>query len=432
MSPIMGMMGFAVLFVLLVMGVPIAFGIGVVGLVGFALLATLEQSVAGYGIIAFINAAHYILGCIPLFIMMGQFAFQSGITKDSYAVVHKWVGHFPGGLAIATVFAAAAIGAVTGSSVAAVSTLCIIALPELERYKYDSVLSCSAIASAGTLGILIPPSIPMVLYGVLTEQSIGKLFIGGIIPGIVLAIIFSSFIYVRARRNPSMAPPGPHFSWRERFKSLWRVWGVASLFTLVIGGIFLGWFTPTEGAGIGACGAFFLLILVGKMNKQILTTSLGESVRLTAMIVTILIAASVFAQFIAITGLSIFFTEWIFSLGLNRYLILLMITVVYLFLGCVMDVIGMLVLTVPLFFPLMVKLGFDPIWFGIFVTVMIQISLITPPVGTNVIIIKRLSGLSMGKIFIGVGWFFIMSIIFVIILIIFPSLATWLPNIMIG
>jgi tripartite ATP-independent transporter DctM subunit len=432
MDPTYGMLGFAVLFILLLLGVPIAFGICIVGLAGFALLTTLGQSISGFGVTAFTSTGSYVLTCIPLFIMMGQFAFQSGVTRDSYDMIHKWVGHLPGGLTIATIFAAAAIGAVTGSSAAAVSTLCIIALPELNRYKYDPVMSCGAIASAGTLGIMIPPSIPMVLYGILTEQSIGKLFIGGIIPGILMAILFSAMVYVRAKRNPAIAPPGPRYSWRERVISLWKVWGVLTLFVLVIGGMFLGWFTPTEGAGIGACGAFLLLILLGKMNRQVLTSTLGETIELTAMMVMILIGSTLFSNFMAITGLSGAFTNWMLSLGVNRYWILLIITVIYLFLGCLMDVIGMIVLTVPLFYPLMVKLGFDPIWFGIFVTLMIQISLITPPVGTNVIIMRRLSGLPMGQIFGAVGWFFIMSLVMTAILIVFPSLATWLPNVMIS
>jgi tripartite ATP-independent transporter DctM subunit len=364
--------------------------------------------------------------------MMGLFAFQSGITKDSYDMVHKWIGHFPGGLGIATIFAAAAIGAVTGSSAAAVSTLCIIALPELQRHKYDPVMSAGTIASAGTLGILIPPSIPMVLYGVLTEQSIGKLFIGGIVPGIVTAIIFSIMFYSRAKLNPMIAPPGPRFPWSERFRSLYKVWGVSSLFILVIGGMFLGWFTPTEGAGIGACGAFLLLALMKKMNKQILTTTLGETIQITAMMVMILIGSTLFSNFMAITGLSSSFTEWMVSLPVSRYVILTIIIITYLFLGCLMDVIGMLVLTVPLFFPVITKLGFDPIWFGVLVTVLIEVSLITPPVGTNVIIIRRLSGLPMGAIFKSVGWFFLMELIVILLLVVFPQLAIWLPNIMIS
>jgi tripartite ATP-independent transporter DctM subunit len=432
MDPVLGVIGFAVLFVLLIMGVPISFAICIVGLVGFAFLATLGQSISAFGVTTFINTSSYVLTCIPLFIMMGQFAFQSGVTRDAYDMIHKWVGHLPGGLVIATIFAAAAIGAVTGSSVAAVSSLCIIALPELDRYKYDRALSCGAIASAGTIGIMIPPSIPMVLYGVLTEQSIGKLFIGGIIPGILTAIIFSAMVYVWARRDPVIAPRGPRYSWKERGKSLWKVWGILSLFVLVIGGMFAGWFTPTEGGGIGACGAFLILVFSGKMTWQVLTDTLGATLQLTAMIVMILVGSVLFANFMAITGLSDAFTNWMLSLKVNQYMILLIVTVIYLFLGCLMDVVGMIVLTVPLFYPLMVKLGFDPIWFGIFLTLMIQTSLITPPVGTNVIIMTRLSGLAQTRIFGSVGWYFVMFIIIAVILAIFPGLATWLPNVMIS
>jgi tripartite ATP-independent transporter DctM subunit len=430
MDPIIGIIGFAVLFVLLFIGVPIAFSMTIVGLVGFAVLVGFGQSVEGYGIVAYSNTAHFVLACIPLFILMGQFAFHTGITEDLYNVIYKWLGAFPGGLAIASVFASAGFGAVTGSSVAAVATLGTIALPELNRHKYDPVFSCGTIAAAGTLGILIPPSIPMVLYGVLTEQSIGKLFIAGIIPGLLTAVVFSIMIYIRAKRNPALAPKGENFSWSERFRSLWKVWGVLSLFLLVVGGIFMGWFTPTEGAGIGAFGSFILLFALRKMSKKVLAATLDGSIRLVGMIVLILIGASVFAQFIAITGLNSSFADWVSALPVNRYIILIAILLIYLALGCVMDVIGMLVLTIPVIFPVIVKLGFDPIWFGVLVTVMIELSLITPPVGTNVIIIRKVSGLSMGQVFKGVGWFFLMECIVIALLVMFPSISTWLPELM--
>jgi len=430
MDPVFGVLGFVVLFLLLAIGVPIAFAMCLVGIFGFGLLAGWEQSVAGLSILAYSNTAHFVLACIPLFILMGQFAFHSGITEDLYDVIHKWVGAFPGGLAIATVFASAGLGAVTGSSVAAVATLGTIALPELDRHKYDPTLAVGTIAAAGTLGILIPPSIPMVLYGVLAEQSIGKLFIAGIFPGLLTALIFSIMIFVRAKHKPSIAPRGKRYSWKERFQSIWRVWGVLSLFFLVIGGIFLGWFTPTEGAGIGAAGALILLIALKKMSKAVLATTVGQSIRLTAMIVAILIGASVFAQFIAISGLTISFANWASSLPVNRYVILVTVLFIYLCLGCVMDVIGMLVLTIPVIFPLMMKLNFDPIWFGVIVTVMIEVSLITPPVGTNVIIIKRVSGLPSRQVFSGVGWFFVMELVVIAFLVTFPIISLWLPNLM--
>lgn len=432
MDPMFGILGFAALFLLLFTGVPIAFSMSIVGLVGFGLLGGFPQSIEGFGIVAYGNTAHFVLACIPLFIMMGQFAFHTGITEDLYDVINKWLGAFPGGLAIASVFASAGFGAVTGSSVAAVATLGTIALPELNRHKYDPVFSCGTIAAAGTLGILIPPSIPMVLYGVLTEQSVGKLFIAGILPGLFTAVVFSIMIYIRAKRNPVLAPRGESFPWKERFLSLYKVWGVLSLFLLVVGGIFIGWFTPTEGAGIGACGSFLLLIILKKMSKKVLLSSLDESIRLVGMIVLILVGASVFAQFIAITGLNFFFADWVSTLPVNRYIILTAILLLYLVLGCVMDVIGMLVLTIPVIFPVIMKLGFDPIWFGVLVTVMIELSLITPPVGTNVIIIRRVSGLSMGQVFRGVGWFFLMECIVIVFLVMFPAISTWLPNLMLN
>jgi len=428
MEPWFGVLGFITLLVLLALGVPIAFAMAGVGLAGFVLLSNWNAGVAAFSIVAYSNTAHFVLACIPLFILMGQFAYRSGITKDLYDVMHKWIGSVPGGLGIATVFASAGLGAVTGSSVAAVATLGEIALPELKRHRYDPTFSVGTIAAAGTLGILIPPSIPMVLYGLLAEESIGRLFVGGIFPGLLTAVIFSGMIYFRAVRNPNMAPRGERSPWQERFRALWKVWGVILLFLLVIGGMFFGWFTPTEGAGIGAVGALAILAAVGKLNRRVLGEALSQAIRLTAMIVAILLGASMFTQFISITGLTVSFADWVISLPANRYVILAAILIVYLVLGCMMDVIGMLVLTVPVFFPVITKLGFDSVWFGILVTVMIELSLITPPVGTNVIIIKRVSGLPSRQVFAGVAWFVVMEILVVSLLVLFPTLATWLPD----
>ncbi|MBI4777195.1 MAG: TRAP transporter large permease [Deltaproteobacteria bacterium] len=428
MEPWFGVWGFVALLVLLALGVPVAFAMAGVGLAGFALLSNWQAGIAAFSIVAYSNTAHFVLACIPLFILMGQFAFRSGITEELYDVMHKWFGSVPGGLGIATVFASAGLGAVTGSSVAAVATLGEIALPELERHRYDPTFAVGTIAAAGTLGILIPPSIPMVLYGLLAEESIGRLFVGGIIPGLLTAMIFSGLIYFRAVRHPNMAPSGATSSWRERFRAPWRVWGVTLLFLLVIGGMFLGWFTPTEGAGIGAAGALGILAAVRKLDRYVLGEALGQAIRLTAMIVAILLGASMFTQFISITGLTVSFADWVISLPANRYVILTAILVVYLILGCMMDVIGMLVLTVPVFFPVITKLGFDGVWFGIVVTVMIEVSLITPPVGTNVIIIKRVSGLPSRQVFAGVAWFVVMEMVVVSLLVLFPALATWLPD----
>jgi len=428
MEPWFGVLGFVALLVLLASGVPIAFAMAGVGLTGFALLSNWSAAVSAFSIVAYGNTAHFVLACIPLFILMGQFAYRSGITQDLYDVMHTWVGSVPGGLGIATVFASAGLGAVTGSSVAAVATLGEIALPELKRHRYDPTLSVGTIAGAGTLGILIPPSIPMVLYGLLAEESIGRLFVGGILPGLLTALIFSGMIYARALRNPDMAPRGEPTTWSERFGSLWKVWGVCLLFALVIGGMFLGWFTPTEGAGIGAVGSLGILAAVGKLDRRVLGEALSQAIRLTAMIVAILLGASMFTQFISITGLTVSFADWVVSLPAHRYVVLVAILMVYFILGCMMDVIGMLVLTVPVFFPVITKLGFDGVWFGILVTVMIELSLITPPVGTNVIIIKRVSGLPSRQVFAGVAWFVVMEIVVVSLLVFFPELATWLPD----
>ncbi len=432
MDALAGLAGFAALFLLVAVGVPIAFGMAFVGIVGFGLLAGWDQSVNALSIVVYSNTSHFVLACIPLFILMGQFAYRSRIAEDLFEALQNWTGAVPGGLAIATVFAAAGLGAVTGSSVAAVATMGAIALPELRRHGYDPGFAVGTVASAGTLGILIPPSIPMVLYGLLAEVSIGRLFIAGILPGLFTAVLFTVMISLRVRLKPQLAPPGLRVPWSVRFRSLWKVWGVGSIFLLVMGGIFLGWFTPTEGAGIGAVGAFVIVVVTGNLNRALLSESFGESIRLTAMIVAILIGASVFAQFIAITGLTSFLADRVAGLPVNRYGILLVLVLIYLALGCLMDVVGMIVLTIPVFMPVVTRLGFDPIWFGIMVTVLIEVSLITPPVGTNVIIIQRVSGLSSGKVFASVFWFLVVEMVVLLALVLFPMLATWLPERMLG
>lgn len=432
MDVLVGLAGFAALFLLVALGVPIAFSMAFVGLVGFGLLVGWAQSINALSIVVYSNTSHFVLACIPLFILMGQFAYRSGMAEDFFEVIQNWMGAVPGGLAIATVFAAAGLGAVTGSSVAAVATMGAVALPELRRHGYDPGFAVGTVASAGTLGILIPPSIPMVLYGLLAEVSIGRLFVAGIIPGLLTAVLFSFMISLRVRFKRELAPPGSRVSWTVRFNSLWKVWGVSLVFLLVMGGIFLGWFTPTEGAGIGAVGALFVAAITGNMNRVLLSESFGESIRLTAMIVAILIGASVFAQFIAITGLTAFLADWAAALHVNRHLILLVLVMIYLALGCLMDVVGMIVLTIPVFMPVVTRLGFDPIWFGIMVTVLIEVSLITPPVGTNVIIIQRISGLPSSQVFAGVLWFLVVEMVVILALICFPILATWLPNMMLG
>ncbi len=432
MDVLVGLAGFAALFLLVALGVPIAFSMAFVGLVGFGLLVGWAQSINALSIVVYSNTSHFVLACIPLFILMGQFAYRSGMAEDFFEVIQNWMGAVPGGLAIATVFAAAGLGAVTGSSVAAVATMGAVALPELRRHGYDPGFAVGTVASAGTLGSLIPPSLPMVLYGLLAEVSIGRLFVAGIIPGLLTAVLFSFMISLRVRFKRELAPPGSRVSWTVRFNSLWKVWGVSLVFLLVMGGIFLGWFTPTEGAGIGAVGALFVAAITGNMNRVLLSESFGESIRLTAMIVAILIGASVFAQFIAITGLTAFLADWAAALPVNRHVILIVLVMIYLALGCLMDVVGMIVLTIPVFMPVVTRLGFDPIWFGIMVTVLIEVSLITPPVGTNVIIIQRISGLPSSQVFASVLWFLVVEMVVILALICFPILATWLPNMMLG
>lgn len=427
-----GLAGFAALFVLVAMGVPIAFALAFVGFVGFGLLGGWAQSLDALAIVAYSNTSHFVLACIPLFILMGQFAYRSGMAEELFEVFQNWTGAVPGGLAIATVFTAAGLGAVTGSSVAAVATMGAISLPELRRHGYDPGFAAGTVTAAGTLGILIPPSIPMVLYGLLAEVSIGRLFIAGIIPGVITAVLFSLMIALRVRFSPRLAPSGKRVSWAVRIGSVWKVWGVGLVFLLVMGGIFSGWFTPTEGAGIGAVGALLVVAVSGRFDRRLLSASLGASLRLTAMIVAILLGAAIFTQFIAVTGLTTFLADRAASLPVDRHVVLLILVLIYLTLGCLMDVVGMIVLTVPVFIPVVTRLGFDPVWFGILVTVLIEVSLITPPVGTNVIIIQRVSGLPSSRVFRSVLWFLLVEFVIIAAIVRFPGLVTWLPDRMLG
>ena len=426
-----GLLGIGLLIVLLFSGIPIAVAMGLVGFWGMAYVNGLEAGLSIMGSTSHSIASTYSLSVIPLFILMGAFCFQSGLSKDLYYAVYRWVGHFPGGLAMATVGACASFAAVSGSSVATAATMGMVALPEMRRYKYDLRLATGCIAAGGSIGILIPPSVILVLYGILTEQSIGKLFAAGFIPGVLEALFYMVTIYILCKHNPALGPKGEKANFRERMVSLRATWGVVVLFLLVIGGIYLGIFTPTEAAGIGAFGAFLFSLGRRRLSRKTFFASLNETSRNTAMIFLILIGAALLGRFLAVSRLPFALSEYVAGVAVNRYIVLGFIILLYLILGAIMSSLAMIVLTVPIIFPVVQALGFDPIWFGIIIVRMVELGQITPPVGINMFIIKGVAKeVPLEDIYRGVLPFIVADICHVALLVAVPEVATFLPNLM--
>ena len=432
MSPVaVGFIGIGVLFLLFALRVPIAFAMALVGFSGFAYLSGLKPALGLIGTIPFSTVAHYGISVVPLFILMGLFIFYSGISQEIYSSAYKWLGKLPGGLSIATVTACGGFSACCGSSPATAATMGAVALPEMRRYNYDNALATGCIAAGGTLGILIPPSVLFILYGIMTEQSIGKLFISGIFPGILLTSLMIFSIYIQVRSKPHLGPPGPETSFKEKLISLKGVWGMLIIFALIMGGLYFGLFTPAEGGAIGACGAFLLMLLKGKLTWANFSRSLMEAGKISAMIFAIIIGAMIFGYFLAVTKIPMTIADFAAGLPVHPYITLSLILFVYLFLGCVMDALAMILLTVPIFFPVIVALGFDPIWFGVIMVIVAEMGLITPPVGVNVFIIAGVAkDVPLITIFRGILPFLGAMIICIILLMLFPQIALFLPNLM--
>lgn len=432
MSPVLiGIIGLAVLFILMALEVPIAFAMALVGFCGFAFISGLEAAVNMVGLVPYTTAASYIFSVLPLFLLMGEFSSVSGLMRDAYRVINKWLGHLPGGLAMATIGGCAGFAAVCGSSVATAATMTRIVLPEMREFNYDPGLATGSLAAGSTLGILIPPSMQFIMYGVIAEQSIGKLFIAGILPGILLSLMFMFTIYIMARIKPNLGPAGTKPGLRLRLLSLKNVWGLALLFVLVLGGIWGGYFTPTEASAVGAFVAFMLIIIRRKLNRRNLLTAFKGAFKTTGMCLGILIGAMIFGYFIAVTTLPMALAEYVSHLPIPPLAILICMLLVYLFLGCLMDALAMILLTMPIFIPVILALGFDPIWFGVVLTLMCETALITPPIGMNVFIIGGMSDdISMYTIFKGVLPFVLCLTVTEAILIAFPKISLFLPDTM--
>jgi tripartite ATP-independent transporter DctM subunit len=428
---IIGVLGIILLLILLFMRMPIAVAMGVVGVAGMSLTIGLEAGLSILKTAPFSAIAKYGFSVVPLFILMGNFCFHAGVSKDLYNTVNRWIGHFRGGLAMATVGACAGFAAVSGSSLATAATMGTVALPEMKKYKYSDSLATGAISAGGTLGILIPPSVVLVIYGILTEQSIASLFMAGFIPGILEAIFYMFTISIVCRINPQAGPAGPKTTLYEKVVSLKDTWPILTLFVIVIGGIYTGVFSPTEAAGIGAFFALVIAIVKRALSPRNFFNSLEDTMKSTAMIFTILIGAMVLGYFMTATQLPFKLANIVSGLDLNRYIIFSLILAVYILLGCVMIPMAMVILTIPIVFPLVTAQGFDPIWFGIITVRIFEIAQITPPVGMNVFVISGVAkDVSMGTIYRGIVPFLIADICHLILLIAFPQIALFLPSLM--
>jgi tripartite ATP-independent transporter DctM subunit len=419
------------LFVLLAGGMAIGFAMGLAAFVGTMLLIDSQAALALLGQTAYETALTYNLSVVPMFVLMGYIAGGAGLSEQLYRACNAWLGHRRGGLALATICGSGAFAAICGSSIATAATMAQIALPEMRRYNYDDRLATGSVAAGGTIGILIPPSIIMVIYGLLTETSISKLFLAGFVPGLLTVAGFMLAIAVMTRINPLLGPPATRASARDRLLALRSVWGPAGLFLVVIGGLYLGVFSPTEAASIGAVGAFLLGILNRGFDRAALGQALLDTVKTTAMIFTILIGAILFNNFLILASMPTLVSDWIAGLPLGKTAILIVIIGMYFVLGCLLDSLAMILLTIPIVFPIVNALGYDPVWFGIIVVMVVELGLITPPIGMNVFVIKGIArDVPLETIFRGVMPFVVTQIILIIILIAFPQIALWLPSTM--
>lgn len=432
MSPILiGLIGIVILFVLMASGINVGIAMAVSGFLGLFYIMGLSQALSILGAAPYRTAAAYTMSVIPLFVLMGNLSFYAGVSDDLYKTTYKLFGHLPGGLAMATTMGCAGFAATCGSSVATAVTMGSIAIPEMKKYKYAPSLAAGSLAAGGTLGILIPPSIGFIIYSMLTDESIGKLFIAGIFPGILLTLLFVMTIYVNVRRNLKLGPPGPRFSLREKMAAFKGIWSALSLFVLVIGGLYGGVFTPTEAGGIGAFGAFLLIAARRKLTLRNLTNVLMETGKITAMCYIILTGANVFGYFMAVTRIPNALADLAIGLPFPPIVIIIFILIIYLALGCVMDSIAMIVLTVPIFYPVVIELGFDPIWFGVIMVIVMEMALITPPIGMNVFAIAGVAAdIPLYTIFKGVLPFLAAMVICVALLMVVPHIATFLPGLM--
>ena len=421
--------GFFALFALMLLRVPVGMAMGLVGVTGYSYLVGPGPALKLVGQTSMRTVTDYTFGVIPMFMLMGAFVSISGVSKELFRAANAFIGHLRGGLGMATVVACGGFAAICGSSVATAATFAGVAYPEMRRYGYPKSFATGVIAAGGTLGAMLPPSTVLAVYAILTEQDIGKLFMAGILPGLLAMAMYVVTITLIVKIRPDFLPAGEHKPWSERIDGLKDVWAPLLLFVFVIGGLYGGFFTPTEAGGVGASGAFLLGVIRRKLNRAQIREALLQATRTSAAVFTVLIGALLFGYFLTITQTPQKLTEFLTGMGLGRYGVLAMIMVMYLVLGCLMDAMAMIILTVPIIYPVIVHLGFDPIWFGIIIVMTVELGLIHPPVGMNVFVIKSVvKDVSFTTIFKGVLPFVATDLIRLVILIAFPIIALWLPS----
>jgi C4-dicarboxylate transporter DctM subunit len=425
------LLGFGAVFALALLRLPLAFAMGLVGFVGLGLVRGWAPTVANAAQVVYDTGFAYTLSVVPLFILMGNFVARAGLAHELFRAAYTFVGHVRGGLAHATVIACAGFGAICGSSIATAATMAKVAYPPMKKLGYADYLSTGVIAAGGTLGIMIPPSTIMVIYGIVTETNIGKLFAAGVLPGLLCAGLLMAAVSWITWRDPAAGPAAERSTWPERWRALRNIWGVLLLVFVVLGGIYGGWFTATEGAGIGASGAFFFALARRALTWRVLVEVLVESARTTAMLFTILIAAMLFSSFINFTSMPGDLKDWILHLGVPPLAIVGAMMLIYVLLGTIMEELSMVLLTIPVFFPIVTGLGFDPVWFGVLIVLVVQIGLISPPVGMNLFVLNSLlKTVALGQIMRGV-WLFVAALVVALVLVLeFQPLALWLPSFM--
>lgn len=424
-------LGFCAIFLLALLRVPLAVAMSLVGVAGMGLMRGWTPAFASTSQVIFETGFQYVLSVIPLFVLMGNFVARAGMARELYTAANAFVGHRRGGLAMASVIASGGFGAICGSSIATAATMTRVAYPEMKAHGYKDSLAAGSIGAGGTLGIMIPPSTIMVIYGIITETDIGKLFVAGILPGLVaiaclcLAVVFITW------RDPSAGPPTERAGWAQRWPAVRGVWGVVVLFALVIGGIYGGVFTATEGAGVGAAGAFMFALARRSLTPKVLTQILVESARTTAMLFTILISAMIFSNFVNFTSMPGELRDFVLAFSPHPIMVVVIMMGIYVALGLVMEELSMVLLTIPVFYPVITGLGFDPVWFGILIVTIVEIGMISPPVGMNLFVINSLlPDVRLTTIFRGVWPFVAADVVRLAILIAFPAISLWLPSLM--
>ncbi len=428
-SDAVAIIGFVALFVMMLLRVPVGMAMGLVGVTGFSYLVNGDAALKIIGHTSMRTVTDYTFGVIPMFLLMGAFVSNSGMSRELFRAANAFLGHLKGGLGIATIAACAGFAAISGSSVATAATFSTVAYPEMRRFNYPQSFATGVIAAGGTLGAMLPPSTVLAVYGIITEQDIGKLFIAGVLPGALAAAMYIITVTLIGVARPGFLPSGPRASWSERLAAVRDVWATLLLFCFVIGGLYGGLFTPTEAGGMGAGGAFVIGVLRGRLDRANIRKSLLQATRTAAAVFTVLIGALLFGYFLTVTQTPQKVTMFLTGLGIGSYGVLGLIMLMYLVLGCLMDALAMVILTVPIIFPVIKELGFDPIWFGVIIVMTVELGLIHPPVGMIVFVIKSvIQDVTFATIFRGVLPFIVTDIIRLIILIAFPIIALWLPS----